>query len=167
MAPKYKLAEVSGLSKQLLSFIVRSEGDVTDEVYRQIARGLIKEADRVRGSLRSWTSWRVGCSANWNRRSEHEDEKDQTERRHQLYHGRGLRCRRHVRRGGLSHVSVADGDDRRRRALSSPANEAPLIDFFVDDNGNVPNFDGKLEFLVNYSRKRLMLGGGRWFSAAG
>jgi hypothetical protein len=41
---------VSGLSKQLLSFIVRGERRVADEVYRQIADGLINEADRVRGS---------------------------------------------------------------------------------------------------------------------
>jgi hypothetical protein len=37
----------------------------------------------------------------------------------------------------------------------SPADETPLVDFFLNDDGNVTNFDGKLDFLVDYSRKRL------------
>ena len=42
-----KLAEAAGLSKQLLSFIVAGDREVTDDVYRRVAGALIKEATRM------------------------------------------------------------------------------------------------------------------------
>jgi transcriptional regulator with XRE-family HTH domain len=43
-----KLADAAGLSKQLLSFIVAGDREVTDDVYRRLAEALAKEADRLR-----------------------------------------------------------------------------------------------------------------------
>jgi transcriptional regulator with XRE-family HTH domain len=43
-----KLADVSGVSKQLLSFIVAGDREVTDNVRMKVAKGLMIEADRVR-----------------------------------------------------------------------------------------------------------------------
>ncbi|MCK1540363.1 hypothetical protein ABIB75_001046 [Bradyrhizobium sp. GM2.2] len=39
-----KLAVASGLSKQMLSFIVNGDREVTDEVYRKVALAIAKEA---------------------------------------------------------------------------------------------------------------------------
>lgn len=42
-----RLAEVAGVSKQLLSFIVAGDREVTDDVYRKIVWALFKEATRM------------------------------------------------------------------------------------------------------------------------
>jgi hypothetical protein len=47
-----RLAEVAGVSKQLLSFIVAGDREVTDDVYRKIIRALFKEATRMYESAR-------------------------------------------------------------------------------------------------------------------
>lgn len=47
-----KLAEAAGLSKQLLSFIVGGDREVTDDVYRKIAEALLREADRERAAAK-------------------------------------------------------------------------------------------------------------------
>lgn len=39
-----KLAAASGISKQLMSFIVAGDREATDEVYRKIAKALLQEA---------------------------------------------------------------------------------------------------------------------------
>ncbi|MDA9411892.1 helix-turn-helix domain-containing protein [Bradyrhizobium sp. CCBAU 45384] len=42
-----QLAEASGISQQLLSFIVRGERTVSDEVYRKIADSLFGDSERL------------------------------------------------------------------------------------------------------------------------
>jgi hypothetical protein len=43
-----RMATAAGISKQLLSFIVAGDREVTDDVYRRVAEALAKEADRMR-----------------------------------------------------------------------------------------------------------------------
>jgi hypothetical protein len=43
-----KMAEASGISKQLLSFIIAGDREVTDDTYEKIADGLLDEAYRLR-----------------------------------------------------------------------------------------------------------------------
>jgi hypothetical protein len=43
-----KLAVAAGVSKQLLSFIVVGDREVTDEVYRKVATALAKEAGSMK-----------------------------------------------------------------------------------------------------------------------
>ncbi|WP_375312854.1 helix-turn-helix domain-containing protein [Bradyrhizobium sp. A5] len=45
-----KMAADAGISKQLLSFIVAGDREVTDDVYRKIAEALLLEADRQRAA---------------------------------------------------------------------------------------------------------------------
>jgi len=42
-----QLAEASGISQQMLSFIVRGERTVSDDVYLKVAEALLKEAGRM------------------------------------------------------------------------------------------------------------------------
>ena len=48
-----KLAKGAGISKQLLSFIVAGDREVTDDVYRKVAEAIDKEAERIDGGLTS------------------------------------------------------------------------------------------------------------------
>jgi hypothetical protein len=43
-----RMADAAGISKQLLSFIVNDDRAVTDDVYRKVAAGLVKEGDRMK-----------------------------------------------------------------------------------------------------------------------
>lgn len=43
-----QLAAASGVSQQLLSFIVRGDRTVSDDIYRKVAEGLAKQADRLK-----------------------------------------------------------------------------------------------------------------------
>jgi hypothetical protein len=45
-----KLAAAAGISKQMMSFIVTGAKPVSDDVYRRVAEGLAKEADRMRAA---------------------------------------------------------------------------------------------------------------------
>jgi hypothetical protein len=45
-----KMAQAAGVSKQLLAFICAGDREVTDDVYRKVAKALIAQADRVRGT---------------------------------------------------------------------------------------------------------------------
>lgn len=42
-----QLAEASGVSQQMLSFIVRGKRTVSDDVYLKVAEALLKEASRM------------------------------------------------------------------------------------------------------------------------
>lgn len=42
------MAETIGVSKQLLSFILKGDRAVTDDVDRKVATALLREADRLR-----------------------------------------------------------------------------------------------------------------------
>jgi hypothetical protein len=47
-----RMAADAGISKQLLSFIVAGDREVTDDVYRKIAEALLKEAVRERAAAK-------------------------------------------------------------------------------------------------------------------
>ena len=43
-----KLAAAAGVSKQLMSFIIAGDREITDDVYSRIAKALLREADHQR-----------------------------------------------------------------------------------------------------------------------